>query len=153
MMDVPVEKRLILDFFYEVFCPFCRRVKVNIVDKLEMKNIVIINPVDVDANLGCVEMDWYRRFCAKVKSEPTPLLRLHDRYLDESSWNHVFLMWRKKPMTITEEVLSSEEYLEKQLYDKIREYQRTLVFPVQQSYELDCDRYLRMVHGLNLEEK
>jgi hypothetical protein len=151
MENIPIEKRLTLDFFYEVFCPFCRIVRINIIDKLRLKSLVTINPIDVDANLGCVEMSWYKRFCKEVESEPTPLLRLHDKYLGESSWENIFLMWKKKPLTITEEVLSAEEYLEKQLYDKIREAQKTLIFPVQPSYELDQDMFLRNVHRLKLD--
>lgn len=150
---IPPEKRLILDFFHEIDCPFCRRVRINIIDKLRMKHLVIINAIDVDANTGSMEMAWYRRFCREVESEPTPLLRLHDKLLEESNWNYVFLMWKKKPKTLTEEVLSSEEFLEKQLYDKIREFQKSLIFPVQQSYELDRDIFLSNYNNLKLDAR
>lgn len=152
MEDIPIEKRLTLDFYYEVFCPFCRRVRINILDKLRMKSLVTINPIDVDSNFGCVEMSRYKIFCKKIESEPTPLLRMHESYSDESGWEYFFLMWKKKPTTLTEEVLSSEEFLEKQLYDKIREAQKTLFFPVQKSYELDRDVFLATIHKLKLDE-
>lgn len=132
----------ILDFFFEEDCPFCRRVRINIIEKLEEKGIVIINPIEVDVNTGAVEMGWYDSFCREVKSEPTPLLRLHDKLIGENNWEFAFLMWKKKPVTITEEVLSSEEYLEKQIYDKIRLMKGTCILEVQPSYELERDMYM-----------
>ena len=137
MSELPV-----LDFFFEEDCPFCRSVRVNIIEKLEEKGIVIINPIEVDVNTGAVEMGWYNSFCREVKSEPTPLLRLHDKLVGENNWEFAFLMWKKKPVTITEEVLSSEQYLEKQIYDKIRLMNSTCVLEVQPSYELERDMYM-----------
>jgi thiol-disulfide isomerase/thioredoxin len=137
MSELPV-----LDFFFEEDCPFCRSVRINIIEKLQEKGIVIINPIEVDVNTGAVEMGWYNSFCREVKSEPTPLLRLHDKLIGENNWEFAFLMWKKKPMTITEEVLSSEEYLEKQIYDKIRLMNGTCVLEVQPSYKLERDLYL-----------
>lgn len=137
MSELPV-----LDFFFEEDCPFCRSVRVNIIEKLEEKGIVIINPIEVDVNTGAVEMGWYDSFCREVKSEPTPLLRLHDKLIGENNWEFAFLMWKKKPATITEEVLSSEQYLEKQIYDKIRLMNGTCVLEVQPSYELERDIYM-----------
>ena len=132
----------VLDFFFEEDCPFCRSVRVNIIEKLQEKGIVEINPIEVDVNTGAVEMGWYESFCREVKSEPTPLLRLHDKLIGENNWEFAFLMWKKKPMTITEEVLSSEGYLEKQIYDKIRLMKDTCVLEVQSSYELERDIYM-----------
>lgn len=152
MEDIPIEKRLTLDFFYEIYCPFCRRVRINIIDKFRLKSLVRINMIDVDSNLGSVEMSWYKSFCKRIESEPTPLLRLHESFIGESGWEYIFLMWKKKPTTLTEEVLSSEEFLEKQLYDKIREAQKTLFFKVQPSYELDRDVFLATIHNLRLDE-
>ena len=138
MSELPV-----LDFFFEEDCPFCRRVRIDIIDKkLIPKGIVIINPIEVDVNTGAVEMGWYESFCREVKSEPTPVLRLHDKLVGENNWEFAFLMWKKKPMTITEEVLSSEEYLEKQIYDKIRVMENTCILEVQPSYELERDMYM-----------
>jgi len=137
MSELPV-----LDFFFEEDCPFCRRVRINIIEKLQEKGIVKINPIEVDVNTGAVEMGWYDSFCRNVKSEPTPLLRLHDKLIGENNLDFAFLMWKKKPVTITEEVLSSEEYLEKQIYDKIRLMKDTCVLEVQPSYELERDMYL-----------
>lgn len=147
---IPPENRLILDFFYEVFCPFCRRVRLNIIDKLRTKHIVTVNLIDVDSNTGSLEMSWYRSFCKEVKEEPTPLLRLHDSLMGDSSWDYAFLMWKKKPTTLTEEILKAEEILEKQLYDNIRLHQKSVVFPVQPSYELDRDVFFTTVHKLSL---
>jgi thiol-disulfide isomerase/thioredoxin len=130
--DLPV-----LDFFFEKDCPFCKRVRVHILDKLKTKGVVRINPIDVDVNLGREEMDWYKAFSKEVDSEPTPLLRLHDSLYGENNWQFIFLMWKKKPKTLTEEVLSSEEYLEKQIYDKIRKMDATLILDVQPSYEME----------------
>lgn len=132
----------ILDFFFEEDCPFCRRVRIFIIEKLQEKGIVTINPIEVDVNTGAVEMGWYNSFCREVKSEPTPVLRLHDKLVGENNWEFAFLMWKKKPMTITEEVLSSEEYLEKQIYDKIRLMKETCILEVQPSYELERDMYM-----------
>ena len=70
------------------------------------------------------------------------MLRLHDKLTGENNWEFSFLMWKKKPMTITEEVLSSEEYLEKQIYDKIRLMKDTCILEVQPSYELERDIYM-----------
>jgi len=137
MSELPV-----LDFFFEEDCPFCRSVRINIIEKLQEKGIVIINPIEVDVNMGAVEMGWYNSFCREVKSEPTPLLRLHDKLVGENNWEFAFLMWKKKPMTITEEVLSSEQYLEKQIYDKIRLMKDTCILEVQSSYELERDMYM-----------
>jgi len=148
------EKRLILDFFYEIECPFCRRVRINIIDKLRMKHIVTINSIDVDANTGSIEMSWYNSFYKEFfDSPPAPLLRLHENYLDDSSWNYVFLMWKKKPTSITEEILKAEEILEKQLYDKIREYQNTIIIPVQPSYELDKQMFFTTINKLKIDDK
>ena len=144
----PPEKRLILDFFYEIYCPFCRRVRINIIDKLRMKNIVSVNAIDVDANTGSLEMSWYKAFCNEVGQQPTPLLRLHEERVEESSFNYVFLMWRKKPSSMTEEVLKAEEILEKQLYDVIRGYQKTILYPTQPSFQLDRDMFFTIVHKL-----
>ncbi|MBE3123009.1 MAG: hypothetical protein IMZ58_12510 [Thermoplasmata archaeon] len=132
MADLPV-----LDFFFEKDCPICKRARVHIIDKLKGKNVVRINPIDVDVNLGREELDWYNAFSKEMDSEPTPLFRLHDQLFGENNWQFIFLMWKKKPATLTEEVLSSEEYLEKQIYDKIRQMNATLVLEVQPSYELD----------------
>jgi len=142
----------ILDYFFEIECPFCRRVRIYILDKLRTKQVVIINPIDVDANLGCREMDWYNNFCKGIHSEPTPLLRLHDNLTEEDNWEFVFVMWRKKPTTLTEDVLSSEEYLEKQIYDKIRYVGKTLVVEVQPSYELERDMFLSR-RGMGLDAR
>jgi len=132
---------LILDFFHEIECPFCKRVRDNIIDKLRGKNLVKINAIDVDASLGCEEMAWYRTFCREVKSEPTPLLRLHDEHTGPNEVEYVFLMWKKKPTTLTQEVLSSEEFLEKQIYDKIRLAEKTMYKEVHQSYDLEKDLF------------
>ena len=137
MNDTPI-----LDFFYEIECPFCRSVRINIVDKLEAKGVIIVNRIDVDANLGRVEMEWFHKFAEGEEGEPTPLLRLHDKFVGENNWEFAFLMWKKKPTTITEEVLTSEEYLEKQIYDKIRLMEDTLVLPVPSSYEMQQDLFL-----------
>jgi len=147
MTELPV-----LDFFFEEDCPFCRRVRINIIDKLITKDIVIINPIEVDVNTGAIEMGWYGSFCREVKSEPTPLLRLHDKLIGENNWEYAFLMWKKKPTTITEEVLSSEEYLEKQIYDKIRLMDETCVLEIQPSIKAERDIYMAN-RGLGLDAR
>lgn len=137
MPELPV-----LDFFYEIVCPFCRRVRVDIIEKIRPKDIVVLNLIDVDANTGSVEMDWYRGFCREVKEDdPTPVIRLHDKLTGENNWEAVFLMWKKKPDTITQEVLTSEEYLEKQIYDELRLMADMQVVEVQPSYELERDLF------------
>lgn len=118
-----------------------------------MKQIVKVNFIDVDANTGSIEMSWYKNFCKEIEKEPTPLLRLHDKYFEDSSWDYTFLMWAKKPTTITEEILKAEEMLEKQLYDKLREFQDSIIFPVQPSYELDRQMFFSTVNKLKQEDK
>lgn len=142
----------ILDFFFEKDCPFCRRVRINIIDKLTTTDMVIINPVDVDTNLGSLEKAWYDIFCRKTQSEPTPLLRLHDSSYEINNYEYVFLMWKKKPTTLTQEVLSSEEYLEKQIYDKIRLIEKTQHIEVQPSYEMERDTFL-LNKGMGLDAR
>ena len=146
------KQQFILDFFTEVECPFCRSVRINVVDKLQANEIVYINNIDVDANSGAPEMAFYRSMCREMADDPTPLLRLHDKLYGEDNWEAVFLMWRRKPTTITQEVLSSEEYLEKQLYDKIREMSETVVEEIQTSYEWNRDKVL-LERGLGLDRR
>jgi len=137
MDEVPV-----LDFFYEVDCPFCRSVRINIIEKIRPKDIVIINMINVEANTGCVEMDWFKEFCKEVnESSPTPVLRLHDKLVGENNWETTFLMWKRKPASITQEVLTSEEYLEKQIYDELRLKENTRIIEVQQSHEIEMDMF------------
>lgn len=127
-----------LDFYSEVDCPFCKRVKLNILDKLGSKGIIHINEIDVDANKGAEEMAWFKDFSRDTGGDPTPILRMHDKPSGEhSNWAFTFMLWKKKPTTITEKVLTEEEKLEKDIYDKIREMQNTQVIEVQESWELD----------------
>ena len=140
MFDVGAnqQQKFELDFYFEVVCPFCKRVRLNIIDKLKAKGIININEIDVDANLGCVEMSWFKGFSKDVGYDPTPVLRMHDKPAGQhSNWAFVFLLWKKKPTTITEQVLTEEGRLEKDIYDKIRQMQNTQVIEVQESWELD----------------
>lgn len=141
----------ILDFFFEKDCPFCKRVRDHIINKLKEKHLVRIVEIDLEANLGREELDWYHATFSKDE-EPTPLLRLHDKMYGPSNYEFIFLMWKKKPATITEEVLSSEEYLEKQIYDKIRWVETALILEVQPSYRMD-EEFFFAVRRLGLDAR
>lgn len=112
----------ILDFFFEVECPFCKRVKYEILLDMIKKHKIQLNPLDVDTSYGCEEMQWYRRFCRQVEEEVTPVIRIATPCI-----THVFIMWKKKPLTLTEEVLSSEEILKKKLYDRLRQMGKEII--------------------------
>ena len=75
-----------------------------------------MNEINVDGSYGCEEMQWYRRFCRQAEEEITPVIRIAT-----PGTIHTFIMWKKKPLTLTEEVLSSEEILKKKLYDRLRQ--------------------------------
>ena len=129
-----------LDFYFETDCPFCKRVRINILDKLKSKNIININEIDVEVNTGCVEMSWFHDFSREIGegADPTPVLRMHDKpSWQHSNWAFTFMLWKKKPSTITEQVLTEEERLEKDIYDIIRQMNRTQVIEVQESWELE----------------
>lgn len=119
----------VLDFFFELECPFCRRVYHEILLDMVKKHKIHMNGVDVDTNYGCEEMQWYRRFCRQAEEEITPVVRVATPYL-----TYVFIMWKKKPLTLTEEVLSSEEILKKKLYDRLRQMEHEVVQLPRQTY-------------------
>ena len=112
----------ILDLFFEIECPFCRRVRYEILLDMVKKHKIQLNMVDVDTSYGCEEMQWYRRFCRHVEEEVTPVIRIATPCI-----THVFIMWKKKPLTLTEEVLSSEEILKKKLYDRLRQMENEII--------------------------
>jgi hypothetical protein len=119
----------ILDFFFELECPFCRRVRYEILLDMVMKHKIQLNKVNVDTSYGCEEMQWYRRFCRQVEEELTPVIRIATPGI-----THVFIMFKKKPLTLTEEVLSSEEILKKKLYDRLRQMENEGIILPQQTY-------------------
>ena len=132
------EPKFELDFYFEVDCPFCKRVRVNILDKLRSKDVININDIDVEVNTGSEEMAWFKDFSKETGEDATPILRMHDKPSGEhSNWAFTFMLWKKKPATVTEQVLTEEEKLEKDIYDKIRQMQNTQVIEVQESWGID----------------
>lgn len=119
----------VLDFFTELDCPFCKRVRYEILLDMVKKHKIYQNEINVDTSYGCEEMQWYRRFCRQVEEEVTPVIRIATPGI-----THIFIMWKKKPLTLTEEVLSSEEILKKKLYDRLRQMENEGIILPQQTY-------------------
>jgi len=119
----------ILDFYTELDCPFCRRVRYEILLDMAKKHKIHLNELNVDTSYGCEEMQWYRRFSRQVEEEVTPVIRI-----DTPNITHIFIMWKKKPLTLTEEVLSSEEILKKKLYDRLRQMEKEHIISPQHTY-------------------
>ncbi len=130
----------ILDFFTELDCPFCRRVRYEILLDMAKKHRIRLNEINVDTSYGCKEMQWYRRFCRQVEEELTPVIRIATPGII-----HIFIMFKKKPLTLTEDVLSSEEILKKKLYDRLRQIETEVIKLPQQTYSEEKKNILKEI--------
>lgn len=63
-------------FFYEQDCPICNRVLMDVILPLETRLRMEFKRVEVNANRGGEEADWYWWFSRRVRREIVPLLKI-----------------------------------------------------------------------------
>ena len=78
--------------------------------------IIELKLVDVEANVGCREAQWFKQYSDKIGGEYTPAIQVGEN-------GKVFYLWGKKGDTPTEEEISSAGKLKS---DIIMEMQRIL---------------------------
>lgn len=107
----------IAEFFMEQTCPICRRLNFLVLEKLEIERIIRVDRVDVDSARGSLKWQKWKRFCNFIGYEATPVVMVGP---------YIFMTWkaREKPLTMTEAVLSSMDYFERQLREKLKELQK-----------------------------
>jgi hypothetical protein len=98
------EKSITITMFIEAHCPYCRYVEHSILHDLQARRIELntklrrqghmsmpiieINLVDVEANKGCREMQWFDQYSEKMGGMYTPAIKI------EGS-QKIFYMWGK----------------------------------------------------------
>lgn len=119
------EKKIYFTEFIEAHCPYCRYVEVSILrdiivrrDELSKKlvkrgylplPILELKLVDVEANQGSKEMQWFQQYSRKIGGVYTPAIRVGDS-------GKVFYLWGKdKEEAPSAETLSSTEKLKRDL--------------------------------------
>ena len=119
------EKRITITEFIEASCPYCRYVETSIlcdivarrddISKALVKKgyrslpIIDINLVDVDANDGSKEMQWFAQYSRKVGGMYTPAVRVGNS-------GKVYYLWGKgKEETPSAKDLSSTDKLKKDI--------------------------------------
>lgn len=125
------EKRIVIIEFMEQHCPYCRYVETSILADIvarrdEISKAVIqkgyrplpileIKLVDVEANSGSQEMQWFEQYSAKVGGIYTPAVRVGNS-------GKVYYLWGKqKEETPSSGELSSTEKLKKDIILEIQD--------------------------------
>ena len=119
------EKTLTITEFIEAHCPYCRYVEHSILRDIIARRddiskqlvrkgylrlpIIELKLVDVEANQGSKEMQWFTQYSHKVGGIYTPAIRVGDS-------GKVFYLWGKeKEETPSSKTLSSTEKLKKDI--------------------------------------
>lgn len=125
------EKKIYFTEFIEAHCPYCRYVETSILrdiiarrDELSKKlvkrgylplPILELKLVDVEANVGSKEMQWFRQYSHKVGGIYTPAIRVGNS-------GKVFYLWGKdKEEAPSAKSLSSTEKLKRDLILEVEE--------------------------------
>jgi len=126
-----VKKPVLIELYMEHTCPICRGLYYGILEKLEIERVIKVDRIDVNSTRGSKKWRKWKRFCERLGYDATPIVMMGP---------FVFMTWktRDKPETITEGVLSSLEYFEKQLKDKIKELDKYHNINYATSYEREA---------------
>jgi hypothetical protein len=125
------EKTIIITEYIESHCPYCRYVETSILYDIVARSddisknlvkkgyrplpILEIKLVDVDANSGTKEMQWFEQYSHKVGGIYTPAVRVGDS-------GKVYYLWGKqKEETPSSSALSSTDKLRKDIILEIED--------------------------------
>jgi hypothetical protein len=126
-----VKKPVLIEFYMEHTCPVCRGLYYGLLERLEIERVIKVDKIDIHSSRGSEQWRKWKRFCERLGYDAVPLIMMGP---------YVFMSWktRDKPETITEGVLSSLEYFEKQLKEKIKELDKYKNINYATSYEREA---------------
>jgi hypothetical protein len=125
------EKKIIITEYIEANCPYCRFVEISIlrdmiarrdeINKRLIKRgrlplpVIELKLIDVDANDGNKEMQWFNHYSQKIGGKYTPAIRI-------GGSEKVFYLWGKqeKKDVPTKEQLSSSNKLKLDIIEEIQ---------------------------------
>ena len=125
------EKSITITMFIESHCPYCRYVEHSVLHDLQARRMELnqklrkqggiamppieLNLVDVEANKGCKEMQWFDVYSQKIGGAYTPAIKI------EGS-QKVFYMWGKdKKENIEEKEVGGTQKLRTDILTEIQD--------------------------------
>lgn len=125
------EKKLMITEFIEAHCPYCRYVEKSVLNDIIVRRdelskklvrsgfrrlpILELKLVDVEANHGSKEMQWFEQYSYKVGGVYTPAIHVQGS-------DKVFYLWGKeKEETPSSQTLSSTEKLKRDIVMEIED--------------------------------
>lgn len=116
-------------FFYESDCNICRYVLNNVLVYLESDGLINIRLIDINANKGSPEVQWFLEYSEQTGEVLTPTIKIIDRYYRDGGIRedpvNVFHLWdTEKGDFVTEEDMEKTERLRKHIIESVDNYYR-----------------------------
>jgi len=115
-------------FFYEHDCDICRYVLNNVMLQLESEGWIDIRLIDVNANNGSPEVQWFNEYSERTGEVLTPTIKIIDKYWRDGRMRedpvNVFHLWDDKGDYVTEEDMEKTDRLQKHVVESINKYYR-----------------------------
>jgi hypothetical protein len=125
------ERTITLTEWIEAKCPYCRYVYYSILKDIQVRRIELnrklvkqghlpmpkieIKLIDVEANKGCKEMQWFDQYSQKIGGVFTPAVRV-------GNIGKVFYLWGKdKDRPLSEKELSASAKLKSEILQEIQD--------------------------------